>query len=333
MENQQTQPVISRPDMAVVENYKYKIYKPTRIVVLGDPNDPVTKRMEQFCDLLQGHLPSLDVKNETSEEDERPAIFIYPNIRFSAVPEGKLLELFLMCAAGMVPMEEAEAGVSAADIQNRIQMPGVVRVYVSPVCPHCPGALGRWLYMAAWAPDRVDLHVIDAAVFSESAARDNVKSVPTAILDDQFRWTGVVAVAELLDIFEKRNPADLSADTVKKIISDGDAEGLAALMAGANSVIPGFLDLLAHPKWPTRLGAMVAFEYLAETAPDLARQALEAMWNRFTALDDAVKGDMIHLFGVLNDSEFAGGRLESVINGDYSQAVREIAEEVLGDLA
>jgi hypothetical protein len=205
-------------------------------------------------------------------------------------------------------MEEAEAGVSAADIQNRIQMPGVVRVYVSPVCPHCPGALGRWLYMAAWAPDRVDLHVIDAAVFSESAARDNVKSVPTAILDDQFRWTGVVAVAELLDIFEKRNPADLSADTVKKIISDGDAEGLAALMAGANSVIPGFLDLLAHPKWPTRLGAMVAFEYLAETAPDLARQALEAMWNRFTALDDAVKGDMIHLFGVLNDSEFAGGR-------------------------
>jgi hypothetical protein len=42
---------------------------------------------------------------------------------------------------------------------------------------------------------------------------------------------------------------------------------------------------------------------------------------------------MIHLFGVLNDSEFAGGRLESVINCDYSQAVREIAEEVLGDLA
>jgi hypothetical protein len=76
---------------------------------------------------------------------------------------------------------------------------------------------------------------------------------------------------------------------------------------------------------------MVAFEYLAETAPDLARQALEAMWNRFAGLDDAVKGDMIHLFGVLNDSEFAG-RLEAVINGDYPKAVREIAEEVLGDL-
>ena len=332
MENDpQIQPVISRPDMAVLESYKYKIYKPTKIILMGSENHAGTGRMKQFCDQIQAHLPSVSIQKETGEEDERPAIFVPPNIRFSAVPEGKLLEMFLMCVAGTVPMEENEAGVAAADIQLRIQMPGVVRLYVSPGCPHCPGALGRWLYVAAWAPDRVEVRVIDAALFAESAAADNVKSVPTAILDDHFRWTGVTPVAELVDVFEKRDPADLSTETLKKIISDGNAEGLASLMAEAGIVIPGFLDLLAHPRWPTRLGAMVAFEYLAETAPKLARNALDEMWNRFSAADDAVKGDIIHLFGVLNDAGLAE-RLGSVINGDYPAAVRDTAREVLEDM-
>jgi hypothetical protein len=185
--------------------------------------------------------------------------------------------------------------------------------------------------MAAWAPDRVEVRIIDAALFPESAAADNVKSVPAAILDDRFRWTGAVPVSELLDVFEKRDPSDLSAETLKKIISEGDAQGLAELMADAETIIPGFLDLLAHPKWPTRLGAMVAFEYLAEIAPQLARKAIDEMWERFPLAEDAVKGDIIHLFGVLNNKELIG-RLESVINGNYAEAVRETAKEVIEDM-
>lgn len=331
MKNQKIQPAVSRPDMAIVEAYKYKIYKPIQLIVLGGASHPATKRLEQFCDQIHAHLPSVTIKKETGEDDQRPAIFIPPNIRFSVVPEGKLLELFLMCAAGTVPMEEGEAGIPAADVQNRIQMPGVVRIYVSTACPHCPGALARWLYMAAWAPDRVEVRIIDAAIFTESAAADNVKSVPAAILDDRFRWTGVVSVAELLDVFENRNPADLSAETLKKIISEGDAEALANLMAESETLIPGFLDLLAHPKWPTRLGAMVAFEYLAEISPDLARLAIDEMWQRFPGVEDAIKGDIIHLFGVLNSRQLVD-RLKSVISGDYAEAVRETAREVLEDL-
>jgi hypothetical protein len=331
MENQQAQPVVSQQDMAVVEGYKYKIYKPIKLILLGSAAHPVTKRLEQFCDQIHAHLPSVTIKKETGEDDERPAVLIPPNIRFSVVPEGKFLEFFLMCAAGIVPIEEAEAGISASDIQNRIQMPGVVRLYVAMACPHCPKALARWLYMAAWAPDRVEVRIIDAALFPESAAADNVKSVPAAILDDRFRWTGAVPVSELLDVFEKRDPSDLSAETLKKIISEGDAQGLAELMADAETIIPGFLDLLAHPKWPTRLGAMVAFEYLAEIAPQLARKAIDKIWERFPLAEDAVKGDIIHLFGVLNNKELIG-RLESVINGNYAEAVRETAKEVIEDM-
>jgi glutamine synthetase type III len=76
---------------------------------------------------------------------------------------------------------------------------------------------------------------------------------------------------------------------------------------------------------------MVAFEYLAEIAPQLARKAIDEMWERFPLAEDAVKGDIIHLFGVLNNKELIG-RLESVINGNYAEAVRETAKEVIEDM-
>ncbi|MBS3809579.1 MAG: thioredoxin family protein [Desulfobacterales bacterium] len=330
MANQQIKPVVSQQDISTIESYKYTIYKPTRLLILGNTEKEPGKRMEMFCDRLQANIPAVTVKTEPGGE-EPPAIFIPPNYRFEVVPEGKLLELFLMCIAGNVPMEEDEAGVSAAEIQNRFRIPGVVRIYVSTSCPHCPEAVSRWLYMAACAPEMIELHIIDAVSFSDSAAAENIRSVPTAVLDGSFRWTGVISVTEILDVMENRDPRKLSSETLKKIVSDGDAEGVASLMVSYQTVIPGFLELLAHPRWPTRLGAMVAFEYLAEQAPELARQALDSMWNRFSDLDDAVKGDVIHLFGVLNDSQL-NPRLESVINGSYAESIRQTAREVIADI-
>ncbi|MFW5936913.1 MAG: thioredoxin family protein [Desulfosalsimonas sp.] len=331
MNNEHIRPVVSRQDMTIIESYKYKIYKPTRLLLLGDTENAAGKRMEMFCDRLQASLPSVTVEKDLGEAGAPSAIFIPPNLRFEAVPEGRLLELFLMSTAGDVPMEETEAGISAADIENRLKIPGVVRIYMSPGCPHCPEALSRLLYMAGCAPDMIDLRITDAMLFPDAAAAQNVKSVPTSVLDGHFRWTGVVAISEILDVMENRDPRELSSETLKKIVAEGDAEGLANLMVTYETIIPGFLDLLAHPRWPTRLGAMVAFEYLAEQAPELARQALDAMWERFSELDDAVKGDVIHLFGVLNDRQLSG-RLESVINGKYADAIRETAREVMADL-
>ncbi|MGM0786667.1 MAG: thioredoxin family protein [Thermodesulfobacteriota bacterium] len=330
MTDQQIKPAVSQQDMATIESYKYKIYKPTRVFLLGDTDSEPGKRMEMFCDRLQASIPSLTIKKEPGE-DEPPSVFIQPNIRFEAVAEGKLLELFLKSIAGVPAIEDTEAGVSAEEVQNRLKIPGVVRIYVSPSCPHCPNAVARWLYIAYCAPEMLELHIIDAAMFSDAAASENIRSVPTAVLDGQFRWTGVIPIAEMLDVMENRDPRELSAETLKKIVADGDAEGLAGLMINCRSVIPGFLELLAHPRWPTRLGAMVAFEYLAEQSPELAREAIDSIWSRFSELDDAVKGDIIHLFGVLNDRQL-NPRLESVINGAYAEPIKQAAREVMSDI-
>ncbi len=330
MTDPRIKPVISQQDMATIEKYKYKIYKPTRLLLLGETETEAGRRMQMFCDRLQACIPAVTVKKETGD-DEPPAIFIPPNLRFEAVLEGKLLELFLMCMAGLWPLDENEAGVPAEEIKSRLKIPGVIRIYVSSSCPHCPAAVSRWLYMAACAPEMFELHIIEASMFPDAAASENIRSVPTAVLDGQFRWTGVTSISEMLDVMEKRDPSELSSETLKKMVSDGDAEGLANLMIKTGAVIPGFLDLLAHPRWPTRLGAMVAFEYLAELAPELARNALDSMWGRFSELDDAVKGDIIHLFGVLNDKQLSP-RLESVINGGYAEPIKQAAREVIAGI-
>jgi len=317
---------LSPADETLVARYSDSVPATARIILSYADTD-AGEQMAAFCERLHALIPALTLVRESADGDP-PSIHVSSNIHFQAVPTGKLLELFLFALLGNDAIAGQDLGVEAGAVNERIILPATLKMYVSPNCPYCPQALPRGLFLAGAAPSRINLLVIDAQLFSEQAKTDRVRSVPVTILDDHFRWTGVFDLDEVISVIVDRDPTQLGADTLKKMISDGNAEGVARLMDEANIVIPGFIDLLTQEKWSARLGAMVAFEYLSETNAGVSVKIIDQLWDRFTGLGDAVQGDILHLFGVLDDPGQLP-RLEEVKDGPFPETIREVAREVI----
>ena len=145
-----------------------------------------------------------------------------------------------------------------------------------------------------------------------------IRSVPTLLLDDQFRWTGSVPLEELIDTINTRDPVSLGPASLESIIKEGGAGRLAAMMLEAEKLFPAFYDVLTHNKWPIRLGAMVVIEEIAGKNPDLAAEALSPLWDRFHGASVQIQGDILHVFGEIGDPRSVSW-LESVLSGNFDR--------------
>jgi hypothetical protein len=168
--------------------------------------------------------------------------------------------------------------------------------------------------------------------FSEMAAADTIRSVPTLILDDQFRWTGSVDQQELLDTIQSRDPTQLSSATLEAIIADGNAYQLSEMMLKADCIIPAFFDLLMHEAFSTRLGAMAVAEEIADQRIGLAQQMTAPLIERFEHQTDAVKGDILYILGLSAGRkvlDFLDSITTETINADVKEAAVDAREAVL----
>ena len=103
------------------------------------------------------------------------------------------------------------------------------------------------------------------------------------------------------------------------------------MMLEKTKIFPAFYEVLVHRKWPVRLGAMVVMDELIEKNPDLALQSLEPLCERFYKVDNRVKGDLLYVFGEMQQKEIIPW-LETIINGDDDAEVKEAAREALDKL-
>jgi hypothetical protein len=178
----------------------------------------------------------------------------------------------------------------------------------------------------------IRLTVIDALHFADLAEKNNIQSVPTLILEDHFRWTGSLQINEILDVIKDRDPSMLGPVSLEMMLKEGKAGELAAMMLTKAHIFPAFYEVLAHPKWPVRLGAMVVMEELIESNLGLAAQIIEPLWGRFHKVDNRVKGDLLYLFGQLNRAECVP-LLQAILDGDYDSEVQEAAREALDKIS
>jgi HEAT repeat protein len=140
-----------------------------------------------------------------------------------------------------------------------------------------------------------------------------------------------VNAIELVTMMLDRDPAALGADALRGLIEDGDAEGVARMMVDNGKLFPAFFNLLTHPRWSVRLGAMVAFETLAELDVKLAGQVIGPLISRFGDVDDMVKGDLLHVLGESGNPE-AMPFLQTVAGDVEDAEVRAAADEAIEKL-
>ncbi|MFC1515508.1 thioredoxin family protein [Thermodesulfobacteriota bacterium] len=278
-----------------------------------------------FCENLSLMAPKIRISKETEEESDPPVIVIN-NVRYQVIPAEKELDPFLSLLADQNHL----AGQLSPEVRKQldeIRLPALLKVYITPFCPFCPATVMQLLSLAA-ANEQVKLNVIDGALFPELAQSDNVQSSPTVLLENQFRWTGAIQIREVVDMILNRDPSQLSAPSLRDMISNGDASVVADMMIDSGEIFPSFIELLVHEKWPVRLGAMVAFEAVAEQNRELAARAIPLLWEQFSRVADTVRGDILFLFGSFGDKGVIP-LLESVLSGPYQTDVKEAAAEAL----
>ena len=280
----------------------------------------------QFCDQLSRQVPAIRVKKETGDPDDMPAIQIHDGLIYQAAPAGTeiapFIEALQMAASGTVQIDDRIAAKLSA-----IDLPIHMVLYVAAQCTFCPQAV-RQLLPLLFANPNIHLTVIDAMSFAEQAEKDNLKSVPTLIFEDQFRWTGAFQTDEIIEMMVNRDPSALGPLSLEMMLKDGKAGQLAEMMLEKAQIFPAFYELLIHPKWPVRLGAMVVMDELIEKNLDLALQTIPSLWRQFGTLDDRVKGDLLYIFGQTEQKNVIP-YLKEVLNGDFEQEVKEAAQEAL----
>ena len=291
---------------------------------------PMDDTVKAFANQLAELAPRVQLKKDGDALVSLPALFVGPHTIYQALPLNRELEPFLTVLGN----RGAFAGQLSKDVRDqldRLEVPAITKVYITPHCPFCPTVVSLLLGMAA-ASDRVRLSIIDGELFPDVAEKDRVSAAPTIILDDQFRWTGSVDANELVTMMLSRDPAGLGADALQGLIEDGDAEGVAQMMVDHGTLFPAFFKLLAHPRWSVRLGAMVVFETLAEMDPRLAAQVVDPAMSCFGDVDDMVKGDLLHVMGE-SGNPAALPFLKTVASDAEDEEVRDAAFEAIEKLS
>lgn len=292
-------------------------------------DDARSKDFAAFGRILSELVPTLSLITEEGGVGELPALALGRGWRYHAIPRGAELDPFLDLMAMQIK-GEADLPQTVGQVLREVQWPAAFKVYVSPDCPFCPEVVRR-IQAFPLVSANIHLDIIDGVMFPELAQLDRIRSVPTVILDHQFRWTGSIVLQELLDALVHRDPARMSALELIDIIKEGNAVYLAQMMLQRQTVFPEFMELLRHPNWSERLGAMVVLEQIAEENPALARTTCSHLLDYLHTAEDPVKGDLIYLLGAVGCSG-AIPFLEKRLTGETSVENREVVTEALEKL-
>jgi len=293
---------------------------------LQTTDDKRTDMFRGFCEGLTDAAPKIRVIEEGHDEVTAPRIRIDPGLHYHALPLGAELDPFLQ-ALTYLEGSSSQAPFPFQDQLGAMTCPSDLRVYVAPQCRFCPSVVRQLLPLPFNSP-RIQLTVIDGLLFPEMAEEHKIQSVPTVILDDEFRWTGSLKMEELVSVLLKRDPARLTLSSLENMMMEGNASQLAAMILKACALFPAFMDLLTHSLFSVRLGAMVVMEELIDRNPALAEQAVKPLWERFPHADPQIQGDILYLLGELGTRDMVSN-IGEVLNGDYDVEVKEAAREAL----
>jgi glutaredoxin len=247
-------------------------------------------------------------------------------VRYQGIPKGNEVQPFIDALAGTIPPLPAPL----RERLNAAACPAALDLYVTPQCAYCPQVVRRLMPLAS-ASSPFRLRIIDAAMYPEQAQQNSIKSVPTLVLDGQFRWTGSIDMEDVVAMIVTRDPASLGPASLEMMLKEGAARRLAQMMAEKGAIFPALLELLCHDQWPVRLGAMVTMEELYALRPELARHVIDPLWQRFGVVSDPVKGDILHVLGEIGGPEVIP-MINAVLGDTPPEELREAAEDALGKI-
>ncbi len=260
-------------------------------------------------------------KKKDDNPESLPAIIVNPHLKYHAIPLEKELEPFLAALDG--------SHIKNKDKNIKFPVPGKpipCVLYMARQCVFCPNEVARLIPFAT--EGYFDLAITDGQLFPEKARADDIKAVPTFILDKKFRWTGKLPFDEIAKAMENMDISMMGASAMEQIIKDGKAGDLAAMMIKKGRIFPDFPKLFVHKTWSTRLGAIVTLENIVGENREIAGEIVPLLWKYFDDADDTVKGDILYAIGA-SGNKYEIENLKNIAKGDFSEDIKDAAKEAI----
>ncbi|MBR9679948.1 MAG: glutaredoxin [Candidatus Altiarchaeota archaeon] len=167
----------------------------------------------KFCDQIHDLLKELSQLGDEfcyemgTDEDMKkfgikyaPAIIFKerPNIRFLGIPGGYEFKVFLNTIL-MVSNQKVELNEQLKHEVQKIDSQVDIKVFVTPTCPYCTGAVMTAHKLAMLNPKIVS-NMVESIEFRTLAGKHRVMAVPKTVINDKIEFEGSVPE----DIFVKK---------------------------------------------------------------------------------------------------------------------------------
>lgn len=245
-------------------------------------------------------------------------------INYLALPQGPEKKPFLE----LLSQTEFNPSQKSEDVRIQLEERKTsvdILIFIASECPHCPQSVSAAIRLVR-ASSRVSVTVIDVQRFPDLTDRFQIKSVPTAVLDQQLWLMGVVSEDELAENILIKFTTDFQGRKLQSAIDSGHFEEATNQVLGPNGAEP-FLEIWKKSTTSLRMGLLMVVDSVLEKNPDALNSIVPGLIGILVSEDPALRGDTADLLGQIGQKD-AKEPLEKLLS-DPNPDVAEIAAEAL----
>ncbi len=186
------------------------------------PTCPDTEMILKELDTLSDRLKVSFLNPVTDREKAKkdgitrvPAIVVsdgtHSRVKFYGAPSGYEFSSLLTCIVDAGGSKEPLTE-DTTNFLDGLETDLNIQVFVTPTCPHCPGAAVLASRMAGYS-DKVSSTVIEANEFPELSSKFKVQGVPRTVINENLYAEGSVPESMMIQALQKAlkdDPSDLS---------------------------------------------------------------------------------------------------------------------------
>ena len=269
----------------------------------------------------RAHLPSLEIPGG------RGSIIAY-----HFMPQGPEEEAF----RELLWQKTQQEGEEKTDAQEQEPPPDPIEIFlfVANQCPNCPKAV-RTIHTLALSPNgpALDTHLFEATKSPALVERYQVKSVPTLLIQKQFRFVGTPDPEKLSTLLQSGSSSEFLQEQIRQQVEGGEAPEAGKKISGMEDSM-FLLEDLRNSTFQSRIGWLLALEEALEMKPTCLDPLVEGILSLLEGADTSLRGDLADLLGKIGRPEALPG-LEGLCrdqNPDVVEAAKDAIEEIQSKL-